>query len=86
MKKLYNIYVHKMWWSKEKNEYGNPIFLSLLKNGSNYEGHYFGTADILARAAKAYFYKNAIAITRNLQNFKTKYKTKSILICIYIYV
>lgn len=60
-----------------QNEYGNPIFLSLLKNGSNYEGHYFGTADILARAAKAYFYKNATAITRNLQNFKTKYKTKS---------
>lgn len=58
------------------NEYGNPIFLSLLKNGDKYEGHYFGTADILARAVKTYFYRNAPTITKNLQSFKNKYKTK----------
>lgn len=59
-----------------KNEYGNPIFISLLKQNGQYEGHYFGTADTLVKAVKSYFYRNTGAISKNLGTFKNKYTLK----------
>lgn len=59
-----------------RNVYGNPIFISLLKNGNEYAGHYYGTADVLAREIMKYFYKNAGTIKKNLSAFKNKYKIK----------
>lgn len=60
-----------------KNEYGSTLFISLLKQNGQYEGHYFGTADILAKVVKSYFNKNIGAISKNLGAFKNKYLIKS---------
>lgn len=55
------------------NIYDNPIFISLLKNESEYIGHYYGTAPILSKSVKEYFYWNRRDINANLVRFKQKY-------------
>ena len=59
------------------DKYGNSIMISLLNdNYGGYSGHYFGTMDVLARAIRSYFPKNAKDISRNLNNLKSKYQNK----------
>ncbi|SFC66542.1 hypothetical protein [Butyrivibrio sp. YAB3001] len=59
------------------DKYGNSIMISLLNDsGGGYSGHYFGTMDVLARAIKSYFPKNAKDISRNLNTLKSKYQNK----------
>lgn len=56
------------------NEYGNPIFISLLKNENGYSGYFYGTSGVLAKSAKTHFYRNGRDINTNLDRFKLKYE------------
>ncbi len=58
------------------DEYGNPIFISLLNNFGTYSGYYFGTAKDLMKNIRSFFPKNAKQINNNLGSFRDKYEKK----------
>lgn len=58
------------------NDNGTPIFISLLKTGGIYIGHYYGTADKLTQSVREFFYRNRKDINENLGKFKSKYEKR----------
>lgn len=58
------------------DDYGSPIFISLLKVEDVYIGHYYGTADKLTQPVKSFYYRYRKDINENLKKFKNKYEKK----------
>lgn len=58
------------------DKYGNPVFISLLKNGESYSGHIVGTAKTLAKGIIAFFPRNKQYIDKNIGDFRAKYDKK----------
>ena len=58
------------------NHNGSPLFISLIKKGDIYIGHYYGTADTLTKSVREHFYKYEKEINQNLQKFKNKYEKR----------
>lgn len=55
---------------------GNPLFISLLKQGSEYIGHYVGTIHSLSQYIINYFPRNGKQIKTNRGTFLGKYNQK----------
>jgi hypothetical protein len=70
-----NIYV---WLdSGFTDNYGNPIFISLLKDCTGYTGHMVGNVYFLAENIGNFFRLNHNMIEKKIMNFKKKYVAKS---------
>ena len=55
---------------------GSPLFISLIQKEDIYIGHYYGTADTLAKSVREHFYRYRKEINQNLQKFKNKYEKR----------
>lgn len=56
--------------------FGNPVMISLLKDGSVYSGHFSGTMNGLSGYIRDYFPGNRKEISRNMGYLKEKYASK----------
>lgn len=55
---------------------GNPVMISLLKDGDGYAGHYSGTMQMLARSIREYYPCHKKDINRNIGSLRNKYNNK----------
>lgn len=71
-----NDYGNKVLWLDTgfQAEDGKAIFISLLANGSEYSGHFVGTAATLSRKIREHYTQYKRAINKNLQVFYLKYQ------------
>lgn len=66
-----------LWLDSGYTDYkGNPILISLLRNGEDFTGHVVGNVYSLAENVRAFFRLNRKSVSEKIEKFKNKYEAK----------
>ena len=66
-----------LWLDSGYTDYkGNPILISLLRNGEDFTGHVVGNVYSLAENVRAFFRLNRKTVSEKIEKFKNKYEAK----------